>query len=147
MDKSPGGRRAADVEHLDAASCWGLLKRTRVGRLGIQAGEGVDIFPVNYAVHNRALVLRSTHGEKLLDLTIRPQVAFEIDGHDSLEVWSVVVKGVARTPELEAELRELHELGLTSFNPLPKSVYVVIDPESVTGRRFTQRRERDPNWR
>jgi hypothetical protein len=108
---------------------------------------GVDIFPVNYAVHNGAIVVRSTHGEKLLDLTIRPDVAFEIDGRDSLEVWSVVVKGVARTPELESELRELHELGLTSFSPVPKSVYVVIEPESVTGRRFTQHRERDPNWR
>jgi uncharacterized protein len=145
--RTRGGRPASDLERLDKDSCWGLLRRAQVGRLAVQVGEGVDIFPVNYAVHSHSIVLRSTHGEKLVDLTIRPHVALEIDGRDARKWWSVVVKGVARIPELETELRELHELGLTSFSPLPKSVYVVIEPTAVTGRRFTQQRERDPNWR
>jgi nitroimidazol reductase NimA-like FMN-containing flavoprotein (pyridoxamine 5'-phosphate oxidase superfamily) len=148
MQKTPTeGRTPPPVEKLDEASCWGLLKRLQVGRLGIQAGDGVEIFPVNYAVHSRTIVLRSTHGEKLVDLTIRPRVAFEIDGRDGQELWSVVVKGLARTPESPDELRELHELRVGSYSPVPKTAYVVIHPESVTGRRFTQHREHDPDWR
>lgn len=146
MEETPTEHRIPAVERLDEATCWGLLRRAHLGRLGIQAGDGVEIFPVNYAVHARTVVLRSTHGEKLVDLTIRPRVAFEIDGRDGQQLWSVVVKGVARAPDSRTELQELHELRLASYSPVPKTVYVVIEPESVTGRRFTQRREQDPDW-
>lgn len=137
------GPVAAGIERLSEADCWSMLQQTDIGRFAVRAGDGVDLFPVNYACLQHQLVIRSTHGAKLNALTVHPEVAFEIDGERAGELWSVVVKGRARTPELGAELQRLHEHRFFSFSPQPKSAYIVIDPISVTGRRFIRRLEFD----
>jgi nitroimidazol reductase NimA-like FMN-containing flavoprotein (pyridoxamine 5'-phosphate oxidase superfamily) len=124
------------VEHLDEVACRRLLARRPVARLAVRDGEGVDVFPVDYGLDGDRLVLRTTHGAKLNDLTIHPDVALEIDGQDGSHLWSVVVRGRASTPELGTEIERLHGLGLPSRNPLAKSAFVVIEPTRITGRRF-----------
>jgi uncharacterized protein len=138
---------AAPVERLDTADCWRLLARTPLARLAVRDGDGVDVFPVNYGIDGDRLVLRTTHGAKLTGITAHSSVALEIDGHDGAQAWSVVVKGTARTPERREELERLHALGLESESPVFKSAYVVIEPAEVTGRRFLQHADRDPDWR
>jgi nitroimidazol reductase NimA-like FMN-containing flavoprotein (pyridoxamine 5'-phosphate oxidase superfamily) len=137
------GPVAPGIERLDEDQCWSLLQQNELGRLAVRADEGVDVFPVNYASVHRRLVIRSAHGTKLNALTVHPEVAFEIDGSVAGVLWSVVVKGRARTPELATELQQLHDRRLPSFSPQAKSVYVVIEPVSVTGRRFVKRLEFD----
>jgi uncharacterized protein len=137
------GPVAAGIDRLDEGECWSMLQQADIGRLAVRFGEGVDLFPVNYACLQHRLVIRTTHGAKLNALTVHPEIAFEIDGENAGVLWSVVVKGRARTPELASELEQLREHRLFSFSPQTKSVYVVIDPVSVTGRRFIKRLEFD----
>jgi len=137
------GAVAPGIDRMNDGECWSMLQQTDVGRLAVRVGDGVDLFPLNYACLEHRLVIRTTHGVKLNALTVHPEVALEIDGERAGVLWSVVVKGRARTPELASELQQLHERRLFSFSPQAKSAYVVIDPISVTGRRFVKRLEFD----
>ena len=93
---------------------WQLLDDEPFGRLAVQAGGFVDIFPVNFVVHGKKLWFRTAPGSKLAALTVNDQVAFEADHRDEdrLRVSSVVLQGRARRVD-DAQERELAEsLGL-----------------------------------
>jgi osmotically-inducible protein OsmY len=136
LDLDPVG---ADVEELDPAACFGLLAAEGVGRLGIRDASGVDIFPVNFSVHDGNLYFRSGPGVKMIRLTESPEVAFEVDGHDHEWTWSVVVKGEAQRLDDEAEIlvSGIHEAA--TVHPSDKFNYVRIRPRQITGRRFRHR--------
>src|SRR5438309_7957093 len=113
-DTGPMRSTPSRIENLAEDECWRLLGDGGIGRLAVREGEGIEIFPVNFGVHGQRIVLRTGFGAKLNALTIHHGVAFEVDGEDGDTVWSVVLKGRARTPELGTELQELHGLGLAS---------------------------------
>ena len=130
-------RNPAEVEHLDAEACWQLLRSIRVGRLAVVARERPLIFPVNYVVDDHSIVFRTADGTKLA--AARDQaVAFEIDDYDARaqQATSVIVSGRAE------EIKEVEDwensLGLPLFpwDVVPKSHFVRIVPDAVTGRRF-----------
>jgi nitroimidazol reductase NimA-like FMN-containing flavoprotein (pyridoxamine 5'-phosphate oxidase superfamily) len=124
-----------DVTSLD--ECWSHLDRESFGRLAVATDVGVDIFPVNFTVHDREIYLRSAPGSKLVDILKRPGVAFEIDGRQSGMHWSVVVKGDATRMSSDAEIRACGVLALHTATPTAKWNYIRIQPDSVTGRRFS----------
>ena len=102
------------VETLDDDECWELLELAPMGRIALAAGGEIDIFPINFAVHDGALYFRTAPGTKLVELTVNPQVALEIDGWDAGEAYSVVVKGEAERLEhayddIERRIDELAE--------------------------------------
>jgi len=124
------------VEVLDDAECWRRLGDAEMGRLAIAAGKSIDIFPVNFVVSNGALYFRTAPGDKLLELSVNPDVAFEIDGFDERSAWSVVVKGVAERLEAQADIDEADQLPLTPWVPTLKYRWVRINPMAVSGRAF-----------
>ena len=124
------------IIELDAAGCWQLLRRTSLGRIAVSAAGTVDIFPINYAVDGETIVFRTAPGTKLLELAINDRVAFEIDGHDDLMAWSIVIKGIAERMERQSEMDAAEGLGLTPWIPTLKYRWVRIRPTDVTGRRF-----------
>ena len=66
-----------------------------MGRIGaIVCGRPV-VYPVNYAIHDGAIVFRTRRGGELDSATNGEVAAFEIDGVDHLyhEGWSVLVVG------------------------------------------------------
>ena len=71
---------------------WELLDSEPFGRLAVEAGGFVDIFPVNFVVRGKKLWFRTAPGSKLATLTVNDQVAFEVDRRDEqrLMVSSVV---------------------------------------------------------
>ncbi len=129
----------SNVRTLDAEECWRLLTEQDLGRLAIRARDGVDVFPVNYLVHDRVLYFRSAPGSKLIDLTRAPAVAFEIDGQLAHHVWSVVVHGIATRLGSDAEIEESGIHHLETWFPSDKFNYVRIVPTSITGRNFAKR--------
>jgi nitroimidazol reductase NimA-like FMN-containing flavoprotein (pyridoxamine 5'-phosphate oxidase superfamily) len=133
-----GATEQADVRELDVDECWRLLGNHDLGRLAVRAETGVDIFPVNYLVHNRALYFRSAPGSKLVGLTRAPQVSFEADGQLAHHVWSVVVHGVAERLASDAEITESAIQTLTAWQPGEKFNYVRITPTTITGRNFAK---------
>jgi osmotically-inducible protein OsmY/nitroimidazol reductase NimA-like FMN-containing flavoprotein (pyridoxamine 5'-phosphate oxidase superfamily) len=130
---SPG---ADGVEELEPAECLRLLADGGVGRLAVQEASGVDIFPVNYLLHDGKIYFRSGPGVKLIRLTRSPDVAFEVDGHDDVWSWSVVVKGAAKRLDDDEEIRRSGIAEHTTAHVGEKLNYVRITPRQVSGRRF-----------
>ena len=96
----------------------------------------VDIFPVNYFVHERTILFRSAPGSKLMNITSDPTVAFEVDGVESRFHWSGVIRGTAKRLGVDRDILESGVKDLVSWSPTHKFNYVRITPTKVTGRRI-----------
>ncbi|TBN58349.1 pyridoxamine 5'-phosphate oxidase family protein [Glaciihabitans arcticus] len=127
---------AANTELLSEAECWNNLHSVGLGRLATGAKGMVDIFPVNYLVHDGAILFRSAPGTKLVNLTAAPAVAFEADGFDGRWHWSVVIHGRATRLSEEADIVESGVMKLVSWSSAPKYNYVRITPTDITGIRI-----------
>ncbi len=130
-------------EGLSESECLGLLGGVDVGRLAVRLTDGgVDVFPVNFIVDHGTVLFCTAAGTKLSSIQVDPLVAFEADHFDWYEriAWSVVVKGEARRVTDRAELLELRDGDLDSWQHDRKSDFVRIVPSTTTGRRFAVRR-------
>jgi nitroimidazol reductase NimA-like FMN-containing flavoprotein (pyridoxamine 5'-phosphate oxidase superfamily) len=128
-----------DVQELPAEDCWALLGAAGTGRLAVVVDGAPEIFPVNYAVDGRTVVLRSGQGTKTAGALSGPPVAFEVDGRDPSagRAWSVVVKGHAEEIPPGHELMNALELPLFPWQAGRKDTFLRIVPAVVTGRRFS----------
>ncbi len=120
---------------LDERECRRLLAPGGVGCLGLP-GTGAPILrPVNFALHDEALVVRTGEGP-ILDAALRGDAAaFETDGIDRLEHtgWSVLVTGrIAALPTDETTLA----LPLRAWASGRRDRFVAIQLEEVSGRRI-----------
>ena len=124
---------------LSDEECWRLLASERIGRLAISSGRGPQIFPVNHVVQDHLIIFRSGPGEKVSESWSHPRVAFEVDGRDGDEFWSVVVDGPT---EIRAEddpvVRDALQ-SLVSFHPSEKHMAITIAADQISGRRFRPR--------
>jgi uncharacterized protein len=126
-------------EVLTVPECHRLLaiaaQEGKIGRLAV-SGEGAPVVvPVNFAVHDRQVVIR-IGGGSLADSVGGRLVAFETDDLDraSGQAWSVLVRGLASTVEGSATMDPSH-----LPHPLvrtPGHTTVVVRPDVVSGRRF-----------
>ena len=123
-------------ERLGEAECWTQLHSAGLGRLATARNGIVDIFPVNYLVHNQAILFRSAPGSKLVNLTAAPLVAFEADGFDGRWHWSVVVHGRATRLDNDEDIAESGVMDLAPWSLSPKYNFVRIIPTDITGRRI-----------
>jgi len=82
------------VLELNEEHCWQYLQVHQLGRLAIVIGGRPQIFPVNYAVGEKAIVFRTEPGSKLAHGP-GSVACFEIDGYDphAREGWSVTAVG------------------------------------------------------
>ena len=128
------------LEILDEDACWQLLEVHYVGRLAVSIANQPEIFPVNYVVDGRTLVLRVAEGTKLAGAVLGTGVAFEIDSADPLfhTGWSVLLRGRAREIEKMDELMQVEALPLTPWGPTERRRWVRIEPLVVTGRRIVR---------
>jgi nitroimidazol reductase NimA-like FMN-containing flavoprotein (pyridoxamine 5'-phosphate oxidase superfamily) len=129
----PTARR---VDHLDAAQCWMRLQQTALGRLAVVREDGTpDVFPVNYVAHEGSLYVRTARDSKLLHIAHHPAVAFEIDGDNEDERWSVVARGPVTAVLDEAELAQIRRV----WDPDPwadgdRTLYLRLAVCVLTGR-------------
>jgi uncharacterized protein len=138
VNADPEDERAGrgPVRLLDADACWDFLATQQVGRLAVSVAGVPDIFPVNFAVLGRTVLLHTAPGTKLVELTANQWVAFEVDWWDQREATSVVVRGRAATLQDATEIAAADALRMHSWLPTAKSVYVQIRPMSISGRRI-----------
>lgn len=126
-----------DAQRLTTADCWDLLERGRLGRWAVTATDGMpDIFPVNYVAFGGAIYIRTAPDSKLIAISNSPHVAFEVDGHDGSEWWSVVIRGTAERIRDEVEIERTGITRLATASPRFKQHVVKLTPSAVTGRRF-----------
>jgi len=130
----------APTRRLSEEECWQRIREVPFGRIAATAAGEIDIFPVNHAVDAGTIVFRTSAGTKLLELTIRHHVAFEVDGYTDTDAFSVVVKGDAEEFDRQSEVAAAERLGVTPWAPEEKDRWVRITPTEVHGRAFTRAR-------
>ncbi|WP_406315433.1 pyridoxamine 5'-phosphate oxidase family protein [Streptosporangium sp. NBC_01639] len=158
-DLPPGRGEAAPhahLEKLDPQECLRLISPGGVGRIAFNDLGGPVILPVNYALHDGAVVFRTAFGGPL-DETLRTglrgvefKVAFEVDRIDEArrEGWSVLLRGgihhvsgdVSSDADADADAdAERAAAGVSGVDPWAggdRGLYVKVVPTEVTGRRI-----------
>ncbi|PMC62655.1 pyridoxamine 5-phosphate oxidase [Corynebacterium xerosis] len=126
------------IQNLSDEESLELLATKTFGRLVVRRKDDMDLFPLNYLVHEGEIYFRTAEGSKLFSLTLNNDVLFEADNvdGDSQEAWSVVVKGTARTLTSNAEIEAADQLPLKPWLPTLKYNYVVVSPNEISGRKF-----------
>jgi hypothetical protein len=131
----------SDLEELSEEECLRLLEHHGFGRIAVVVDGEPRIFPVNYAMLERVISIRTGAGTKL-EYAPGALVGFEIDGFDAVSGrgWSVMVQGhaVDATTALDDVSWTARGAIPRPAAPGPKPYRLAIDAKSITGRRFTR---------
>ncbi len=130
------GSAAQPITSITDDEAWDLLSGISLGRLATSVGDLPDIFPVNFVIQHRTVLIRTAEGTKLAAAAVNQNVAFEADAHDVAQGWSVVVKGRAHVIEGTAEIEEAERAQVLPWTATTKRRYLRILPIEITGRRF-----------
>ena len=131
--------RGAKIMDLDRAESLRLLAAKKVGRLAFVTDGVPMIMPMNFTLAGDQLIFRTlAHGS--VARAVDNAVAFEVDDIDDfLEAgWSVVVSGRA-TLLSEAELARLHGGEPEPWAEGPRTLFLAIPIEQVSGRQLIPR--------
>ena len=132
------------IEVLDEAECLRLIGPGGIGRIAYSSRFGPAVLPVNYQLHDGAVVFR-TALRSALDEDLQTgigaadyHVAFEIDELDQpgRQGWSVLIQGPAHRVESESERAAALEAGVENWAPGDRELFVRIVPSRITGRRI-----------
>lgn len=131
------------IEDLGEDECLRLIASGGVGRIAYQSRFGPAVLPVNYKLHDGAILFRTAQDSPLdEDLTTGItgadyRVAFEIDDIDTTarQGWSVLIQGSAHRVQTETERALALEAAIDPWPGGHRELYVRIVPSRVTGRR------------
>lgn len=134
---------STSLEKLPIEDCMALLATVSVGRIGVSISAVPAILPVNFALLNGQVVIRTVAGTKLDAAARRRVVAFEADHFDSdgRWGWSVLIRGVASEitePDAVAEAEAL-DLHPWVYGDDVADHFMRIESTLVSGRRFAVR--------
>lgn len=131
-----------ELEKMPEAECLEILDRHSLGRIALVVKGQPLIFPVNYAMSDSIVVLRTAAGTKLFHAP-EAKVAFEIDEYDASTGvgWSVMVQGIAHdaTDTYDDISWAAHGASPKPLAPGVKPYLVAIESRVITGRRFRLR--------
>lgn len=127
------------LEEINEAECLEILDQHSLGRIALVVQGQPRIFPVNYAMSGRIVVIRTAAGTKLFHAP-EAKVAFEIDAYDpSTGVgWSVMVQGIAHdaTDSFDDVCWAAHGVSPKPLAPGARPYLIAIQSREITGRRF-----------
>ncbi|MEV5408822.1 pyridoxamine 5'-phosphate oxidase family protein [Thermopolyspora sp. NPDC052614] len=139
---APVGRRT--LTDIDRDECLRLIAPGGIGRIAWYGLSGPVVLPVNYRLHDGAIVFRTQEGG-LMDQDLRTgiegveiKVGFEVDRIDETnhEGWSVLVQGPAHLVTDPEEIAKVTEADVQPWAGGPRDLYLRITPYQVTGRRI-----------
>jgi len=133
-----GGRAAhAEFTRLDRAECLRLLAGVPVGRLIFTVNALPVVRPVNFALVDELIVLRTAAGTTVARKVHDMIVAFEVDELDAATAsgWSVTVTGRAALVTDPGTLAQYQAVPLVPWAPGVRDQYVTITTELVEGQR------------
>ncbi|MFG1694933.1 pyridoxamine 5'-phosphate oxidase family protein [Nonomuraea sp. NPDC049309] len=145
-DRPPGRGPATahpTLETLDEAESLRLIAPGGIGRVAFNGSHGPTVLPVNYKLHDGAIVFRTAAGGPM-DQDLRTGlegvdivIAFQVDHIDEAarEGWSVLVQGPAHHMPPE-DTPELARTGVTPWAGGDRPLYIRITPQHITGRRI-----------
>ncbi|MEV8636449.1 pyridoxamine 5'-phosphate oxidase family protein [Streptosporangium sp. NPDC051023] len=132
------------LEKLDADECVRLVSPGGVGRVAFDSPTGPLILPVNYVMHDGAVLLRTAFGGPL-DRNLRTgvegvdfKVAFEVDHIDEArrQGWSVLIRGAAHHISSERERAAVTTVDVDPWAGGERELYIRITPVEISGRRI-----------
>ncbi|MEV0406731.1 pyridoxamine 5'-phosphate oxidase family protein [Actinoallomurus sp. NPDC050550] len=128
------------LEILSEEECRRLITAAPLGRIVFTERALPAIQPVNFAVSDGEVIIRTSSGSKLAAAARNTVVAFEVDEFDPAihTGWSVVLVGHARVVSENGELSHLRSLPLRTWTPNEHDHYIAIRPELISGRRLPQ---------
>jgi nitroimidazol reductase NimA-like FMN-containing flavoprotein (pyridoxamine 5'-phosphate oxidase superfamily) len=127
------------LEQLSRNECLQLLGQARLGRIGLSIQALPVVLPVNFALSEDHVVVRTVPGTKLDAATAGAVVAFEVDGYepDGSAGWSVMVQGRVQAVTDPVDLEDMRRLALESWSLNGAADhYMSLSIDTVTGRRF-----------
>ena len=129
------------LEIIEEEECWDLLASKDVGRIATSIANRPDVFPVNYKLDGKDIVIHTVPGTKLAAAVLGPGVAFEIDEFDEVNNlgWSVVAHGAGSEVEKVEDVLRVEALGIRPWTSSPKFRYLRIYVEEIAGRRVPPR--------
>lgn len=125
------------LDQLREDECRRLIEPGGIGRVGFDVAGRMAIVPVNYGIHGGTVVFR-TGATTALGRYGTGAVAFEIERIDEglHQGWSVLIRGTARLAG-SAEVQQLERaLTVEPWAGGGRPVYVIIEPEQISGRRI-----------
>jgi nitroimidazol reductase NimA-like FMN-containing flavoprotein (pyridoxamine 5'-phosphate oxidase superfamily) len=136
-----GAGRHPELIELDPQECRALLGTHGVGRVGVATESGPLIVPVNYAVVDDTIVVRTAAQTVLATQAAGDgtEVAFEVDHLDEAnrQGWGVLVVGHARVVSDPVESRRLaDEADIQPWAGGQRDIQVCIGTRRMTGRRI-----------
>jgi nitroimidazol reductase NimA-like FMN-containing flavoprotein (pyridoxamine 5'-phosphate oxidase superfamily) len=137
--RSDPPRDHAGMEVLGYDECLRLAGSQPVGRIAFAESGDIHVFPVNHRVLDGVVAFRTADGTKLGSAAEGSVVAFEVDRYDAdtQTGWSVLIKGRAELLGDGILQVRLRASGLRPWrNRMPRPEWVVIRPDTVTGRRL-----------
>jgi uncharacterized protein len=117
--------------------CWYQLSSMTLGCLATSTDARPDIFPVNFVVQRRTILIRTAEGSKVAAISTNPWVAFEADDHGVERGWSVVVHGHAELLEFGPDIARAEKAQVLPWTATAKPRFIRIDSTRISGRHFT----------
>ena len=130
--------REHELRTLSADECFDLLQLGGIGRIGFASATGIVMLPVNFAVTEKTVIVRTAPDTQLAVHANGP-VSFEVDHIDEVvhEGWSVLVQGRAHMVTDERTVKRLEDkTHLQPWAAAARDVYVRIAPNQISGRRI-----------
>ena len=127
-----------ELQPLAPEECQRLLAERSIGRVGISVGALPVVLPVNYALLDGDVVVRTGEGTKLDAALAGAVVAFEVDHVDPIyhEGWSVLLQGRATVMADPGDIERARRLPLRAWAPGIRDRYIRIPIEIISGRRI-----------
>jgi nitroimidazol reductase NimA-like FMN-containing flavoprotein (pyridoxamine 5'-phosphate oxidase superfamily) len=127
----------AGLEILSRDECLALLGSVPIGRVGLSLSALPVVLPVNFAVCDDSVIVRTSEGSKFSAAITNAVVALEADHYDSLghNGWSVLVQGSSRVVSDVAELERVRRLPLRPWANPDTDRFISISTDVVSGRR------------
>jgi uncharacterized protein len=126
------------LEVLTRQDCLRLLDQAHVGRIAVSIGALPVVLPVNFALLDGDILIRTGRGTKLDAAATNAVVAFEIDGVDPYyhTGWSVLIQGIAEEITDDDELNRAEAVPLVPWAGV-NGHYLRVSAQIMSGRRLT----------
>ena len=136
MAPSAGGLTVLDEER-----CLRLLAGSYLGRVAVSIDGEIAVLPVNFRLHDAAIVFLSDDGAKLGSARRTATASFEVDGWGEVyqSGWSVLVVGLLEEVTAPDEVEQLRSLPLRAWAPGSRTHVLRLRPRRITGRAFRLR--------
>ena len=128
-----------EADELSYSECLALLRAGVFGRIAVSAPDGPHVVPVNYAVTDAAILVRTAADGPVGRYGLGERVAFEIDHVDNAyhRGWSVMVRGTTAVVDDPTEVALIRAV----WEPKPwaggdRSLLLELPWTELTGRRL-----------